>query len=141
MRVSRRVFERLSGQKAPRSRAKIPQPKSDLNELFRLSYWSEANKWSYAYPLTPEYRFSETRRWRFDFAIVERRVAIEMVGLYSREDGSESRHRRVGGMSSDYEKHNAATAMGWRVLYATRAMIPAVAKLVVRMLQEPLGVI
>lgn len=59
-----------------------------------------------------EYRFHDTRRWRFDFAWPDQRVAVEMEGgVWSR-----GRHVRGHGYLSDLEKYNAATMLGWRVL-------------------------
>jgi very-short-patch-repair endonuclease len=63
-----------------------------------------------------EYRFHPVRRWRFDFAIPELRIAIEVEGGVF----SGGRHTRGIGYSNDLIKYNAATEMGWRVLrYAT----------------------
>jgi very-short-patch-repair endonuclease len=45
------------------------------------------------------YQFAWPRRWRFDFAFIAERVAVEMDGR-----------------DSDREKLNQAAALGWRVL-------------------------
>lgn len=55
-----------------------------------------------------EYRFHETRRWRFDFAWPSHMVAVEIDGR--------GRHQTVDGVRKDCEKHNTATLRGWRVL-------------------------
>lgn len=66
-----------------------------------------------------EYRFSASRRWRFDFAWPEQRVAVECQGgVWTR-----GRHSRGAGQEADYEKHNTAVAQGWRILYVTSGMI------------------
>ncbi len=58
-----------------------------------------------------EYRFHEERKWRFDFAVPEHRVAVEIEGgIYV-----QGRHNRGKGYQSDLDKYNAATACGWRV--------------------------
>ena len=62
-----------------------------------------------------EYRFHPTRRWRFDFAWPEVKVAVEIHGGI----WSGGRHTRGKGLAKDCEKHNAATKLGWRVLYYT----------------------
>jgi hypothetical protein len=59
-----------------------------------------------------EYKFHETRMWRFDIAIPSIKVAIEYEGIMSRK----SRHTTVTGYTKDCEKYNAATIAGWRVL-------------------------
>lgn len=60
---------------------------------------------------TCEYRFHPTRKWRFDFAWCEYKVAVEVEGgVWSR-----GRHVRGQGFIDDCEKYNAAAALGWRV--------------------------
>jgi very-short-patch-repair endonuclease len=59
-----------------------------------------------------EYRFHPVRRWRFDIALTRQRIAIECDGgLYIN-----GRHSRGASQEKDYEKHNAAVVLGWRVL-------------------------
>ena len=67
----------------------------------------------------PEYRFHETRKWRFDFAYPERQLAIEVEG----GTWSGGRHTRGAGYSKDCEKYNAAQLRGWSVLRFTSDMI------------------
>ena len=64
---------------------------------------------------TGEHRFHHTRKWRFDFAHVQRRVAIEIDGGV----WSGGRHSGGAGQIGDMEKHNAAAVLGWRVLRFT----------------------
>ncbi|MFV0576029.1 MAG: hypothetical protein ACK5NC_11545 [Vibrio sp.] len=66
-----------------------------------------------------EYRFHETRRWKFDFAYPDRMLAIEVEGgTYSR-----GRHTRPKGYEADCEKYNTAALQGWTVLRFTGDMI------------------
>lgn len=58
-----------------------------------------------------EHQFHPRRRWRFDFALPERRIAIEVEGGVF----SQGRHTRGVGFMKDCEKYNAATALGWRI--------------------------
>ena len=58
--------------------------------------------------LTPQYRFHETRRWRFDFAFPSVKLAIEVDGR--------GRHQTIAGVRADCEKLNEAVRLGWRVL-------------------------
>lgn len=59
-----------------------------------------------------EYRFAPPRRWRFDVAWLELRVAVEIDGA----TWSGGRHTRGGGFEADCEKLNTAALMGWTVL-------------------------
>lgn len=58
-----------------------------------------------------EFKFHPLRRWRFDFAIPDLRIAIEYEGIFS----AKSRHTSVKGFSNDCEKYNEAAALGWKV--------------------------
>lgn len=59
-----------------------------------------------------EHRFHPTRRWRFDYADVENKIAIEIEGgIWVR-----GRHNRAKGFRNDTIKYNQATVLGWRVL-------------------------
>lgn len=71
--------------------------------------------------LEKEVRFHPVRRWRFDFAHKAARVAVELEGVHKR--GPKSRHQTLEGYSSDCEKYNAATHLGWAVYRLTRTMI------------------
>ena len=54
------------------------------------------------------------RRFRFDFAWYEERVALEVHGVY----GKKSRHRTAGGFQRDRVKMNLAQLEGWLVIEA-----------------------
>ena len=62
-----------------------------------------------------EHRFHPTRMWRFDYAIPEHRIAIEIDGGV----WIEGRHNRPKGYIADLDKFNNAAALGWRVLKFT----------------------
>ena len=67
-----------------------------------------------------EYRFHPVRRWRFDFAIPEIKLAVEYNGHGGFvKAGGISRHGSIIGMTGDAEKLNAAVGHGWRVLQFT----------------------
>ncbi len=62
-----------------------------------------------------EFKFHDTRRWRFDFCWPDARVALEVEGgAWTR-----GRHTRGTGYIGDLAKYNAATVMGYRVLRYT----------------------
>jgi very-short-patch-repair endonuclease len=66
-----------------------------------------------------EYRFDPSRRWRFDFAWLDRRLAVEVEG------GTfiGGRHNRGRAFEGDAEKYNAAAVAGWLVLRVTTDMV------------------
>ena len=59
-----------------------------------------------------EYTFASPRKFRFDFAWPEQKVALEIDGgIWSR-----GAHGRGWGIARDQEKGNLAATLGWRVL-------------------------
>ncbi len=71
-------------------------------------------------PFVREHRFHPTRRWRFDFANKERKLAIEVQGgLWLKKGG----HTSGKGVTRDIEKYNEALRLGWMILYATATTI------------------
>lgn len=62
-----------------------------------------------------EFRFHPTRLWRFDYAIPEHKIALEVEGGV----WTGGRHTSPKGFLGDVEKYNTATLMGWRVLRTT----------------------
>jgi len=70
---------------------------------------------------TRELRFHPERKWRFDFASVTEKLAIEVEGLV--HGYGKGRHQTVSGYHRDCEKYNEAVLLGWRILRITPAMI------------------
>jgi hypothetical protein len=62
-----------------------------------------------------EHKFHPTRKWRFDFAFVPEKVALEVEGGV----WTGGRHTRGAGFSGDMAKYNAAAILGWRILRVT----------------------
>lgn len=62
-----------------------------------------------------EFKFHPKRKWRFDYAIPEHKVALEVEGGV----WTNGRHIRAQGFLGDMEKYNTATLMGWRVFRTT----------------------
>lgn len=58
-----------------------------------------------------EFKFDETRKWRFDFAWPELKVAVEIEG----GTWSGGAHTRGAHFAKDCEKYNAAAELGWLV--------------------------
>lgn len=62
-----------------------------------------------------EFRFAPPRRWRFDHAWPELKIALEQEGgVWTR-----GRHTRGKGYVADLEKYNEAACLGWTVIRAT----------------------
>jgi very-short-patch-repair endonuclease len=72
-------------------------------------------------PVT-EYQFATSiqRRWRFDVALLEPRIAIELDGGTWTMQPS---HSGGAGHMRDCEKRNAALTLGWRVLTYNGVMV------------------
>lgn len=85
----------------------------------------------YGLRLEEEVKFAEDRKFRFDFAFRELKIAFEYEGIFSQGGviktksgkviriNKKSRHLTVGGYSRDVEKYNLAQAQGWIVIRAT----------------------
>lgn len=66
-----------------------------------------------------EYRFAPPRRWRFDWAWVDERVALEVQGgLFTG-----GRHARGPALLREHEKLNRAAALGWRLCFVIPAQV------------------
>ncbi len=79
---------------------------SSLERRFSLAWHVAMGK-----PLVREHRFDAVRKWRFDFAHVETKTAIELEGGV----WSGGAHNRGRGFLEDCEKYNAAALAGWTV--------------------------
>jgi len=66
-----------------------------------------------------EFKFHDTRRWRFDLAWPGRKLAIEIDGGI----WGKSRHGYGLGMEQDMRKLNAAQLLGWCVLRYSPGMV------------------
>ena len=59
-----------------------------------------------------ELKFHPTRRWRFDLAWPDQKLALEVNG----GDWAGGAHVRPAALTGDYEKRTAAAMMGWRIM-------------------------
>jgi hypothetical protein len=85
-----------------------------------------------------EYVIKETgRKWKYDFAWPERKIAVEIHGGV----WTQGRHTRGAGFIGDRRKMNAAVLCGWRVLEFTtdclKKRMPEVIEQVKQILGEP----
>jgi very-short-patch-repair endonuclease len=58
-----------------------------------------------------EFQFHPVRKWRFDWALPDRKIAWEYDGLMQ----ADASHSSVAGILRDVEKINEAQALGWTV--------------------------
>lgn len=92
-----------------KARRKSP-PKLPESDMFTLLCQSELGL-----TVLKEYRFNPRRKWRFDYAIPQHRVALEVEGGVF----TQGRHVRPQGFLGDIDKYNTATLMGWKLLRTT----------------------
>jgi hypothetical protein len=88
----------------------------DKKALFRFAW----NQFTLPGLPTPaeEYVFYEFRRWRFDFAFVAEKIAVEVEGNAWNVKGG-GRHMQ----DSDLDKYNHAALYGWRVFRFSPGML------------------
>lgn len=65
------------------------------------------------FTIAQEWPFASGRRWRFDFAILRPKIAIEIDGAV----WTNGRHNRGSGYVKELEKFNMASLLGWRVFH------------------------
>ncbi len=64
-------------------------------------------------PVT-EHRFHPTRKWQFDYAWPDRKLALEVEGGIWRKGGGA--HSHPTNIVRDCEKYSEAAILGWRIL-------------------------
>lgn len=92
----------------PETKPNVPMNRRDLGDAF-LQVWKRLGP---PIPATREFRFHPVRKWRFDLAWPEHKVAVEMEGGVWTMGG----HTRGKIYRKNCEKYNEATILGWRVL-------------------------
>jgi hypothetical protein len=103
-------------------KAKVPRPKTDAQILL------EIHLKELGFTVAPEYQFSPSRKWRFDYMAISLGLAsvkwgIEIEGGIFQNgrkgSGGIGRHTRGAGYVKDMEKYNFAAIAGYRVLRFT----------------------
>jgi very-short-patch-repair endonuclease len=97
----------------PEGREAVKQ-RSSLEKKFAL-FWRIVEEPQ----LEEEHRFDVTRRWRFDFAHLASKTAVEVEGGV----WSGGRHTRGTGYTKDCQKYNAAALEGWAIFRLTGDMV------------------
>lgn len=62
-----------------------------------------------------DYKFHNSRRWKFDYAIPALKISVEYEGLQSEKSG----HTTLVGYTRNCDKYNAAVLDGWHLLRYT----------------------
>lgn len=94
----------------PRRKTRHTRNSQELTDLFTSVVKADLGE-----TCVKEFKFHPTRRWRFDYALPEHKIAIEVEGGV----WTGGRHIRPQGFLGDIEKYNTATLMGWRVFRTT----------------------
>lgn len=109
--ISAKDFQRLYGGKAqPHVPKKKPVSNKCITQM-KLLLTIEGIKFE------TEYIFHPTRKWRFDIAIPDKKIAIEYEGGVF--GGGKSRHTTGKGFTEDAEKYREAVKLNWKVLRYT----------------------
>lgn len=90
--------------------------KSELEGKFAIAWRALGDA---AYGMEREYQFCADRKWQFDFAFPDQKVAVEIDG------GQWSPHGGRHARDTDREKLNRAAVLGWRVLRYSGTMLRA----------------
>lgn len=99
----------------PSSCSRTAASLADANPDFQARIFRDAVKRRGLPDPVAEHRFAPPRLWRFDWAFLDAKVALECEG----GAWSGGRHTRGAGFLKDMEKYNRATALGWRVFRCT----------------------
>jgi very-short-patch-repair endonuclease len=120
--LNQKVFEELENAKKSRKKRVPSQPCRQVLWMGgQLVAWSLES----GIYVEKEHHFAKPqRRWRFDFALPDKKIAIEYEGIHSEK----SRHTTVSGYQGDIEKYNAAQALGWKVIRLTAKTYKTVLK-------------
>lgn len=75
-----------------------------------------------------EFKFHPERRWRFDFAWPDQKIAVEIEGVTSFGKNANGtmrlgRHQTAKGLEKDCQKYGAAMVLGWTVYRCTQHMV------------------
>lgn len=96
------------------------KPVLSLSDTFKILWIMSCKKnvFPISLILEKEFRFHDKRRWKFDFAMPDLKIAIEIEGgVYTN-----GRHTRGVGYEKDCEKYNTALLHGWKVFRLTSSL-------------------
>jgi len=70
-------------------------------------------------PPTPQFKFHPHRKYKFDLAYPQQKIAIEIEGATY----TIGRHQQPTGFTQDCLKYNLATLLGWSIFRVTPTLI------------------
>lgn len=109
-----RGFKVIGAKAADNGRTKLPvKRKGKIPGIDFIRCVLESQKIDFV----EEWQFAPPRKFRFDFAIVALKVGIEYEGLVA--TGKKGGHQTKQGYTSNTEKYNLATSLGWKMLRYT----------------------
>ena len=120
--VSPNVFKRVGNvenrDKISSTRHKISKNRNKVeSDRKRIDLFIESIKQELGLIVVPELKFHHERKWRFDYAIPDHKIAIEVEGgIWMKGGGAHSRPKNI---LRDMAKYNEATALGWRLIRVT----------------------
>lgn len=108
----------VATKKQPLPRKETPytvksKPTRGTKADYKGHIWDAINRISKGW--VTEYKFHPKRKWRADYALVDKMLLIEYEGIF----GGKSRHTNNIGYVNDAEKYNAAQILGFTVLRYT----------------------
>jgi very-short-patch-repair endonuclease len=137
-RVQAQIAAQLYATPRPRTVAiEACEPVRAPTPLRRKRETPDATEWLVAQGIPKpvrEHRFHAVRKWRYDYAWPDDKVALEVEG----GAWTQGRHTRGSGFLADMTKYNAAAADGWCVLRCTPKDLRSQAT--VALLRQALGV-
>lgn len=92
---------------------------ASIGSMLELLFMQQVQDAGVANGCVRELVFAAPRKWRFDFAWVDTKVAVEIEG----GTWIHGRHARGADFERDAEKYNTAAAYGWRVFRFTTDMV------------------
>jgi len=108
----------------------MPRQPSKLEHQFSIALRAHGKDLP---PHETEVRFTPPRLFRWDFAWVDQKVAVEIEGgIYQAKGG----HTNVNGYNANCEKHNLGELNGWRLLRFTERMLSNDPEQCVRFVRE-----
>lgn len=99
----------------PKKKDRVIKPRNDCPEVIKMHWDLKYYCLEQNITFEKELRFCSNRKFRFDFALPDYKIAIEYDGLNSHKSG----HTTLVGFTKDTEKRKLAIELGWDVLNYT----------------------
>lgn len=125
--TKRKATKTVKAKSLRKPSVKVPKPrkpptKTDSEPKFSTGELKFKEHWELLYPdidLYHNHKFLKNRKFKFDFAHLPQKIAIEING----GNWIGGRHSNALALNSEYEKLNLAVVNGWRVFVLSPEMI------------------